>query len=190
MDRSTIRYYEENAEALFQRYLQARGGISRYFHVAFPPGSRILDIGSGSGRDLQALIREEYDAYGIEPCGEFRDLAITADPALSDRLQHGSIPGLASRFEQPFDGLVCSAVFMHIPEELQFDAAFEMRNLLKPNGRLLLSAPLFRVSLDGRDENGRLFVPITPEALELLFERIGFQRIGKWEDPDSLGRPD
>src|SRR5262245_34649709 len=114
MDHSTLRYYQENAEELFARYQRARPGISKYFHLAFAPGSRILDIGSGSGRDVQTLIREHYDAYGIEPCEEFRNLAIAADPTLSDRLQHGSIPGLTPRFQAPFDGLVCSAVFMHI----------------------------------------------------------------------------
>ncbi|MBZ5499769.1 MAG: hypothetical protein LAP85_25500 [Acidobacteriia bacterium] len=36
----------------------------------------------------------------------------------------------------------------------------------------------------GRDDRGRLFTPLVPEALELLFERLGFQRIGKWEIPD------
>ena len=27
-----------------------------------------------------------------------------------------------------------------------------------------------------------------PESIELLLERLGFQRIGKWEDDDTLGR--
>ena len=59
------------------------------------------------------------------------------------------------------------------------------------NGRLLLSIPKDRPGIDssGRDERGRLFTPLVPEALQLLFERLGFQRIGKWENSDSLGRP-
>jgi hypothetical protein len=63
--------------------------------------------------------------------------------------------------------------------------------LLKANGRLLLSIPKDRPGIDAsrRDEGGRLFTQLVPEELELLFERLGFQRIGSWIDTDSLGRP-
>lgn len=80
---------------------------------------------------------------------------------------------------------------MHLAEADLFDAAFAMRRLLKKGGRLLLSLPRSRSDIgpDGRDSDGRLFSPYTPEYVQLLFERLGFQLIGRWDTEDALRRP-
>jgi SAM-dependent methyltransferase len=158
--------------------------------VAFAAGSVVLDIGAGSGRDMDILIREECEAYGAEPSARLREVTEARLPHLAGRIYAGSLPGLSRMIDRKFDGILCSGVFMHIPEEEHFDAAFDIRNPLKSNGRLLLSVTGDRQGLDDsrRDEYGRLHTRQVPEALELLFERLGFQRIGKWEDEDSLGR--
>jgi len=191
MDPRTVRYYDDNAEAIFERYRSAPGSVAKYLKLAFPPRAEVLDIGAGSGRDMQILMREEYEVYGVEPCEKFRDLAVEHDTRLKECMIAGYLPGLSEKFNRKFDGILCSAVFMHIPAELHFDAAFDIRSLLRPKGRLLLSVPRSRPGLDdeGRDAHGRLFAPVVPESLELLFERLGFQRIGKWEDDDGLARP-
>ncbi len=191
MDYRTVQYYDDHAEELAALYDGSESGPARYFKLAFPPGSEILDIGAGSGRDLDILIREEYQAYGAEPSPRMRALAVAHFPVLAGRICEGTLPGLSAQISRRFDGVLCAAVFQHIPQEQQFDAACDIRNLLKPNGRLLLSVPKERPGIDAscRDEHGRLYTPMVPEALGLLFERIGFQRLGKWEDPDSLGRP-
>ncbi len=135
------------------------------------------------------LIREKYEAFGAEPSHRLRELALQI-PGLAGRIWEGALPDLADRICRKFDGILCSAVFQHIPREQQFDAAFDIRNLLKANGRLLLSIPKDRPGIDAlrRDEGGRLFTQLVPAELELLFERLGFQRIGSWIDTDSLGR--
>jgi SAM-dependent methyltransferase len=190
MDPKTIQYYDDHGDELFAMYTGSESGPVKYFKVAFPPGSEILDIGAGSGRDMGILIREQYEAYGAEPSHRLRELALQT-PELAGRIWEGALPDLAARIDRKFDGILCSAVFQHIPREQQFDAAFDIRNLLKANGRLLLSIPKDRPGIDvsGRDEGGRLYTQLVPEELELLFERLGFQRIGKWVDADSLGRP-
>ena len=190
MDSRTVQYYDDNAEAIFARYQGARIGVARYFRLAFPPGSVILDIGAGSGRDMDILMREGYEAYGAEPSTLLRQVTESRLPRLAGRICDGSLPGLSGQIDRKFDGILCSGVLMHIPEEQLFDAAFDIRNLLKPNGRLLLSITGDRGRLDDarRDEYGRLYTRLVPESLELLFERLGFQRIGKWEDTDTLGR--
>jgi SAM-dependent methyltransferase len=191
MDELTIKYYDDNAERLFAMYSSGPSGIEKYFRLAFPPGSEILDIGSGSGRDLGILINEHYDAYGTDPSDSLRLLAISQYPQLEGRIYSGALPGLAAQIDRKFDGILCAAVFQHIPQEQQYDAAFDIRNLLKPNGRLLLSFPKERPGINeaGRDENGRLYTTLIPEAVELLFERLGFQRLGRWDDADGFGRP-
>jgi 2-polyprenyl-3-methyl-5-hydroxy-6-metoxy-1,4-benzoquinol methylase len=190
-DSQTVQYYDDHAGEVFAQYSSARSGVEKYFRLAFPPGSEVLDIGAGSGRDLDILIREEYEGYGAEPSPQLRALATANLPALAGRIYAGALPGLAAQIGRKFDGILCAAVFQHIPQEQQFDAAFDIRNLLKPNGRLLLSFPKDRPGIDpsGRDDRGRLFTTLISDAVGLLFERLGFQRIGKWEDDDSMGRP-
>lgn len=53
-----------------------------------------------------------------------------------------------------------------------------------------MSVPTARTDVgpDGRDDQGRLFQPYAPEELQLLFERLGFQLIGRWDTEDVLGR--
>jgi SAM-dependent methyltransferase len=191
MDARTLRYYEENAEALLTEYSGGRSGVEKYFALAFPRGGEILDIGSGSGRDVDILVREEYEAFGTEPSAKLRELAVIRFPRIAGRISAGVLPGLSKELDRKFDGILCAAVFQHIPQEEQFDAAVDVRNLLKENGRLLLSVPSERPGIDptGRDDRGRLFTRLVPEALQLLFERLGFQQIGRWEDADRLGRP-
>ncbi len=48
--------------------------------LAFPPGSLILDIGAGSGRDMDILIREECEAYGAEPSARLREVTESRRP--------------------------------------------------------------------------------------------------------------
>ena len=187
----TVKSYDENAESYFAMYSSLTGGGDKYLKAAFPAGSEILDIGSGSGRDLEFLLKEQYEAYGVEPSCNMRTLALSKMPQLRGRIFSGALPDLAAQLRRKFDGILCSAVFQHIPQEQQMDAALDIRNLLKPNCRLLLSFPKDRPGLDetSRDENGRLYTKLIPEAVILLFERLGFQCIGDWDDDDGLGRP-
>ncbi len=190
MDAMTIKYYNDNADSVFAMYSSLKSGAEKYWRLAFSPGSEILDIGSGSGRDVDWMIREQYDAYGVEPSSNLRSLALLKMPQLQGRIYSGALPGLAAQIGRKFDGILCSAVFQHIPQEQQFAAAFDIRNLLKPNGGLLLSFPKSRPGLNDacRDENGRLFTKLVPDAVLFLFESLGFQCIGDWDDSDGLGR--
>lgn len=62
-----------------------------------------------------------------------------------------------------FDGVLCSAVLMHLPEELIFDSLYSIRRMLKENGRLLISVPNGLPFEGNRDKHGRLLMgfPVT-----------------------------
>jgi hypothetical protein len=139
---------------------------------------------------LALLLQEGYDAYGIEPIEAMRTEAVRLHPELVSRVGAASLPHVETPFGQDFDGILCSAVLMHVPESDLFDTAFNLRRLLRPNGRLLVSLPLTRgdVPSGERGEDGRLFKTYAPEYLQLLFERVGFQLIGRWNTGDALGR--
>lgn len=190
MDAATAQYYAAHAAAVALRYESVASPLARYFGVAFPTGARVLDVGAGSGRDLAALLAAGYDAWGVEPVEALAAAALAHHPELSGRLVHAALPALGEPFGGGFDGIVCSAVLMHVPRAELFDAALALRALLRAHGRLLLSLPLVRADLadSGRDPHGRLFEPYAPDEVQLLFERLGFGALGRWDRDDALGR--
>lgn len=190
MDPKTAAFYDRNAADIAAKYESALSPVERYYPLAFPAGCRVLDVGAGSGRDLAALIRAGYDGHGVEPSEGLRQAAIAAHPELEGRLVDGALPTIGAPFGGGFDGIVCCAVLMHLPEAELFDAALALRSLLKTHGRLLMSIPTARtdVGAESRDDQGRLFQPYVPEELQLLFERLGFQLIGRWDTEDVLQR--
>ena len=166
MDERTVRSYETNAAEFAERYESAPGSIGGFLRLAFAPGSRVLDIGAGSGRDMAALLREGHDAWGIEPSDRLRAISIERHPELAGRLRAGTLPeGLPADLPGPFDGLLCSAVFQHIPRRYLFDSVYQLRPLLREHGRLLVSIPAVRsdVGQDARDTYDRLFNGVKPD---------------------------
>ena len=190
MDLQTIAFYENQAQTIAARYEAVKSPVECYFAMAFPPGSRVLDVGCGSGRDAARLLDHGYEAFGIEPSSSLRAAALAAHPGLAGRIGHGALPDICQDFGGEFDGVLCSAVLMHVPDAELLDAALALRKLLKPHGRLLLSLPASRgeALVSDRDNSGRLFSPYTAEAITLIFERLGFQPIGRWQSDDHLGR--
>jgi SAM-dependent methyltransferase len=193
MDRQTIEHYDHDAAATAARHRAVDQEVwRRQFTEAFSAGCRVFDVGAGSGRDLALLLSLGYDAHGCEPSAGMREEAVRAYPQLAGRLLAHALPFPEDvDLGGTYDAVVCSAVFMHIPEADAFDAAFSLRRVLKEGGRLWLTVPGQRPGLgsDDRDEHGRLFRHLHPEYLLLLFERLGFHLVRRWEECDRLGRP-
>jgi hypothetical protein len=189
MDKPTLNYYEQNAENIYELYETVAEGLSAYFQASFPAGSTIVDVGAGTACDLRQLLSLGYDAIGIEPSDALRTLTLSKHAELKGKLISGSLPSL--NLLQPVDGIVCSAVLMHLPENRLFDSLLSLRDALKTHGRLLVSIPVDRPGLDEqfRDEGGRLFQPLEADRLVLLAERLGLGLISRWENEDSLNRP-
>jgi len=103
--------------------------------ASFPAGSRILDIGCGTGRWVR-----RYAELGFSPTGvdaTFRMLVI----ARAQQTRAPMVVGLASNLpfsDASFDGLSDITVVQHIPYDLQGAALREMVRILRPGGRMIL----------------------------------------------------
>ena len=75
MDKPTLDYYALHANEVAQRYEVAPSPLAHRFADSFPSGSRILDIGCGSGRDLAQLHKQGFQPYGVDGTEEFVQLA-------------------------------------------------------------------------------------------------------------------
>jgi 2-polyprenyl-3-methyl-5-hydroxy-6-metoxy-1,4-benzoquinol methylase len=190
MDQVTVNYYSQNAQQVADRYEAVVSSLSEHFLEAFKPNSKLLDIGCGSGRDLAVLHKLGHECYGVDPTKEFVDIAQRVHPELSGRIALDSLPAMAPPFGGKFDGVLCSAVLMHIEIDQLLSAALSIKNCLKLGGRLLYSVPSKRLDVvsEDRDGNGRLFVPDQSGRLQSIFESLGFKCHSKWGNADSMGR--
>jgi SAM-dependent methyltransferase len=190
MDLATLRYYSQNAHAVAQRYEDVQSPLASHFARIFPPSGRVLDIGCGSGRDMAELNRQGFQAFGVDATPELVALAQQAHPELAGRIRQGALPDLGLPFNGEFDGVLCSAVLMHIDTADLLNAALSIKGCLKLNGRLLISIPTHRADADDqeRDAHGRLFKTYSPGYLRLIFERLGFTLIDQWENEDAMSR--
>lgn len=189
MDQATQDFYQDNAESVSATYWICAGGVSDYFSQVFKPGDSVLDIGCGSGRDLLRLSQMGCGVFGCDSSEAMLAQCAKNIPDLEESLSLSSLPNLAEYDDDQFDGLLCSAVLMHLPSEQVFDACFNLRRILKENGSLLISIPDEDPTItDQRDFKGRLFNQLNPEKLKLLLERLGFQNLNHWTNADSLNR--
>lgn len=183
MDAPTSQFYDRYIDEGAIRNEAAQSATSAYFERAFKAGGKVLDVGAGSGRDLALLRDMGFDAYGLEPNEAMRAFALRTHPGLAGRLQPGALPAIGSPFGGGFDGIVCSAVLMHIPAADLPRCAASFRLLVKPQGRLLFSVPCLRADLlDGeRDPDGRFFENHDTEELALHLGKAGFSLIDRWD---------
>jgi len=190
MDQTTLKYYSNNAAQIADRYESVVSNLSAHFVDSFSKGGKILDIGCGSGRDLAVLHQLGFDCYGVDPTPEFLAIAQKTHPEHVGRIELGQLPDLMTPFGGEFDGVLCSAVLMHIDIAQLPATTAAIKSCLKQGGRLLYSVPSKRLDVvaSNRDANGRLFIPDQAVRLNSLFSDLGFIEIQSWTNSDSMGR--
>lgn len=137
------------------------------------PGARVLDVGAGTGRLVEALGRAGYAARGIEPSARGSELAAAAGRPVSRA-------AIESHVDEGLDG----AVLWHVLEHLEAPrAALErVHDWLRPAGLVLAAVPNIE-SLQARIGGAgwlHLDAPrhrthFSPKGLELLLEASGFE---------------
>lgn len=103
--------------------------------LKLPAGARILEVGCGTGGNLEMLARFG-SVTGVEPDEESRAYAAERSglPVLG-----GTLPDDLPAFEAPFDLIAALDVIEHLDEDGPSLAA--LRALLKPDGVLLTTVP-------------------------------------------------
>ena len=192
MDSSTNYHYEKNAAGIANRYESADMTIIHEILLRhLSKSGKVLEIGGGSGRDTAFLLDKGFDVAVADASAEMIAAAVARHPELSSRAVCASfpLPGDSELLKRRFDSIFTIATLMHIPDQDLFECASQIRDLLVPGGTLLISSSIGREDLvDDRDRDGRLMKERPPEELQLLFERLGFRFVMKYETEDSLRR--
>lgn len=106
-----------------------------------PPGMRIVDAGCGGGRNIQYLLREGYEVFGVDMSAEavaaVRKMASELAPGLpAENFQVASVEAMP--FADEFaDAVVCHSVLHFARDEAQLEAMVRgLWRVLRPGGML------------------------------------------------------
>jgi len=192
MDQKTLDSYNQNASTLVSEYNSVKSPIFTLLAHFFRPGERLLDVGSGTGRDMAALFKAGYQVMGLEPSTVFIQEAQSKYPNLKGQILQGHLPdGLENLGEERFEGVILSAVLMHISQEEFFSTALKLKGLLVLGGRLVICHCTQRPDLvNQRDRLDRLYILRNTDEVRLMFERLGLEQISQSSEDDALGRQD
>jgi len=191
MDRRTLAYYDGNAVEVAKRYESVDASrIHSNLLDAFPPGSRILEVGCGSGRDAAFLLSRGYEIVATDASPSMIAEAVRLHPELEGRLIWHGLPGPLPFNDGSFDGAFTMALLMHLSREAIALSFREVARVIRPGGRLLFSIPDHRKDTieSERDPDGRLFTTLAPDDWSILARGNGFQPISSIVDQDGLNR--
>ena len=184
-----VEFYDRDADKIGERYTHVRfEDVQRKILAYLPPhGSKILDVGAGSGRDAYALAQRGFAVTAVEPAAGLRRWAQHSANLgfvewIDDRLPE--LEKLRSRNFR-YDFILCSAVLMHLPPSQLHSSMTSLREMLVPGGILAISV---RNRIDS-DPSG-VFYDLSDEDLLAAAKAEGLGLIESSVDADGFNRSD
>ena len=179
--------YAEEAPELLKRYesISFADAHRLVMHLIPTEPSRVLDIGSGTGRDAAGLAAMGHSVVAVEPTEELRQGAVLLHPSPTIEWLDDSLPDLAvirARGEE-FDVVMLTAVWMHL-DSLQRRRAMPNVAALARNGGVVI------MSLrHGPVPPGRRMFEVSAEETTALAQPLGLRSILRREAEPSLRQP-
>lgn len=169
-DFDTLDYYQTVAPSYRG---SGAGGINRFldeFLTRLSPGTRILDLGCGGGRDSAEMMRRGFD---VLPCDGSAAIAGATAIRLGCKVHVLRFDEL--EFHQEFDAVWASASLLHVPRAALPDVLARVHRALRPGGLHL--ATYKAEGAAGRDSVGRYFNHLSAQDA-----RAAYRDPASWQD--------
>jgi SAM-dependent methyltransferase len=177
-------YYAESAERLGRVYESvAFEDVHGALLDLLPKApARVLDVGAGTGRDAAALAARGYAVDAVEPVAELRREAARLHPGGGVVWRAGALPEIPG-VQGPYDLVLLSAVWMHLPPRERPVAMRRLAGLLAPGGILLITLRRGAPPVDRR------MYDIPPEEVAGQAAEVGLRLLRIVDEgADRLGR--
>lgn len=173
-------YYQENAKEYIGKTMNAdMSFFYSKFEERLHPGSNILDLGFGSGRDSLYFLSKGYGVYSLDPCQAF--------------IEHGKEIGLPHVMQassedldlnDAFDAIWANASLLHVASSKLKCVFLRCAKAIKEGGIMYCS---FKYGGFEGERDGRYYVDLTEETIT---KYIGneFEIEETFISSDSLGR--
>ena len=176
-------YYESNAERYAAETISA--DMSEQYQRFLPllkKGAKILDVGSGSGRDACYFQKQGYQVTALEPsknlCREIRK--VFSGEIVCSEVQN-------YRPTERYDGIWACASLIHLQEEEVLQFFEKIDQYLNDNGIIYISGK--NGLSTGKVEDGRFFLEFTEQLVEkILTVNKQLKQEQLWYTEDVSGR--
>ncbi|EET47695.1 bifunctional 2-polyprenyl-6-hydroxyphenol methylase/3-demethylubiquinol 3-O-methyltransferase UbiG [Thalassobium sp. R2A62] len=174
----TVKYYDDNADVFVAQTVKADvTGLYVPFLSKLPKRARILDAGSGSGRDTKAFRDMGHDVVAIDASKEMVEATrrLSNGPAI-----HSTFLGYSDGDQ--FDGIWACASLLHVPSTDLPKTLNHLSGLLNDSGWMFAS---FKIGESEQIRNGRFFNDMDVGRLDAAVDAI--QRlsvVNTWKTED------
>lgn len=180
-----LSFYDENAAQLAEQYDSVDFESVHSSWRAYWPisGSYVLDVGAGSGRDVQWLDSHGCKVVAIEPSTRLRQLG-KARTSATIHWVDAQLPnlGVIDNLSRRFDLILVSAVWMHIPISSRYQSLCSLAERLAENGRVVMTLR------HGAFGDGRTSYGVSLVELEQLAQRSELVVCHVEDTEDGLSR--
>ena len=182
----TIDFYNNNYQELLTKYNNANMyELNKIINKFIYKDHYVLDLGFGSGRDLNYIKNITKNIYGLDGSIEFINNLKKEDIFYKNRVSLSVLPQINTNCFKinKFDIIISIAVFMHLNKNEILETIKNMKNKLNHNGKVIIS-----YSTVGRDNDERDFYEISKDEMTILFNNENFKEVEFIISKDSLNR--
>ncbi len=183
---NTLDFYNSQSKELIKKYDNAdMSKLHKLFLQYIKPKSTVLDIGFGSGRDLEFLKENKYNIWGIDPSKKFVQNTQTKFSAISNHFIVNEVPFSTDQppFKIKFDSIIAIAMWMHLKKEQYENVVNDIARMTADKASVIIS-----YSEGNRSEDQRYFEDVDLEYIIQLFAQYNFTLIKTVSTQDSLNR--
>lgn len=185
-DDQTLQFYHREA----QRYAaRSKSSSSRWldgFMLGLSPGSRVLDLGCGNGRDAAVLLAHGFDVDATDGSPGMVAEATRRIGSVVRLMRFDELSSIAA-----YDGIWANASLLHVPTGKLAHVLSLILQALKANG--LHFATFKSGAVAGRDTLGRYYNNLDRDKLAAAYAKSGsWERLSmtEYSSENYLGNQD